>query len=68
MKYYGGVSWDEQYDMPVIYKHWFLKRLEKEMLKDDGSTEPTHGSSTPQKNINMRNLQNMFGKNSTVKH
>ena len=63
LKFHGGVSWDEQYDMPVMYKHWFLKRLEKELSKDGTVTQDTaRGPATPQRNINMRQLQEMFSR------
>jgi hypothetical protein len=62
LKFHGGVSWDEQYDMPVAYKHWFLQRLQKELSKEDTSSnqDTARGSQTPQRNINMRQLQSMF--------
>jgi hypothetical protein len=62
LKFHGGVSWDEQYNMPVAYKHWFLKRLEAELSKEGASQDTAQGSATPQRNINMRQLQNMFKK------
>lgn len=61
MKFHGGVSWDEQYDMPVVYKRWFLERLAKELAKDGAATETAAGPSTPQRRINFNQLQRAFG-------
>lgn len=61
LKFHGGVSWDEQYNMPVAYKHWFLKRLKEELDKPDQNQDTAVGPRTPQRNINMKQLQNMFG-------
>lgn len=60
LKFHGGVSWDEQYDMPVAYKHWYLKRLERELSKDGASQDVATGPQTPQRAINLRQLQTMF--------
>jgi hypothetical protein len=54
------VSWNEQYDMPVAYKHWYLKRLERELSKEGASQDTAAGPQTPQRSINLRQLQTMF--------
>lgn len=61
LKFHGGVSWDEQYNMPVAYKHWLLNRLKQELEKPDQNQDTAVGPRTPRRNINMKQLQNMFG-------
>ena len=64
MKFHGGVSWDEMYSMPVAYKHWFLRRLSKELAKEGESQDTAAGPRTPGRAINMKQLQGMFARNS----
>lgn len=43
LKYYAGFTWPEYYNLPVVYKKWFVERLDKEMkeMKEAGqSTNP----------------------------
>lgn len=50
--------------MPIAYKHWFLERLQKELASGENVTQDTaKGPSTPQRNINLKHLQNMFSQN-----
>lgn len=60
LKFHGGLSWDEQYHMPVAYKHWYLKRLERELAKEGVSQDTARGTQTPQRAINLRQLQTVF--------
>jgi hypothetical protein len=60
LKFHGGISWQEHYDMPVAYKHWYLDRLRRELDKGDTSQDTAQGSQTPQRNINLRRLQSML--------
>lgn len=60
MKFHGGVSWDEMYDMPVVYKEWFINRLSKELSKGETSQDTAVGPSTPQRRINFQQLQKAF--------
>ncbi len=60
MKFHGGVSWDEMYDMPVAYKSWFITRLGKEIEKSGSSPETAAGPATPQRRINFAQLQKAF--------
>jgi len=60
MKFHGGVDWDEMYDMPVVYKDWFLKRLAKEMKAQGENDVPLAGNMTPQRRINFQQLQQAF--------
>jgi len=34
MKYYGGWSFMEAYNLPVLIRRWFLKRLAEEIQKE----------------------------------
>lgn len=38
LMYYCGFTYREAYNIPVSYKHWFIKRLNKELSRgsDDG--------------------------------
>jgi len=60
MKFHGGVSWDEMYDMPVTYKDWFIKRLTRELESQNSSTDTAVGPTTPQRRINFQQLQKAF--------
>jgi hypothetical protein len=39
--YYGGFSYREAYNIPVIYKRWFVERIVKELGKgsEDGTNQ-----------------------------
>jgi len=34
MKYYGGWSFIEAYNLPILIRRWFLKRLAEEIQKE----------------------------------
>jgi hypothetical protein len=39
--YYGGFSYREAYNIPVVYKRWFIDRIVKELNKgaDEGQNQ-----------------------------
>ena len=41
LMYYEGFTYTEAYNIPVEYKRWFIKRIERELNrgKEDGSTQ-----------------------------
>lgn len=45
LTYYAGMSWETYYDFPVAYKHWLIKRIEKEInaKADKGNDIATKG-------------------------
>lgn len=46
MKYYGGWSFIEAYNLPVKIRRWFLERLSKQIEKEN---EATKSASRPKK-------------------
>ena len=61
IKFHGGIDWDTYYNWPVAYKEWYLRRLGREMEKQNGTPETAKGTETPQRKINFQQLQNAFG-------
>jgi hypothetical protein len=35
MKYYGGWSFSESYNLPIKIRTWFVERLQKQMEKEE---------------------------------
>ena len=35
LKYYGGWSFIEAYNLPVVIRQWFLRRLQKQMEREN---------------------------------
>jgi hypothetical protein len=46
MKYYGGWSFIEAYNLPVKIRHWFLERLSQQIKKE---ADAQKASSNPKK-------------------
>jgi len=50
LKYHGGWSFIEAYNLPVKLRRWFLKRLEKQFKKEKEQMEKSKkGSRAPAK-------------------
>lgn len=45
--YYCGFTYRETYNLPVMYKHWFLRRVIKELSRKDEGGDPPPNKSTP---------------------
>lgn len=39
MKYHGGWSFIEAYNLPIVIRRWFLKRLEKQFKDENDEYE-----------------------------
>ena len=39
LTYYNGFSWTETYNLPVVYKRWFIERTVKELNKGGGGAD-----------------------------
>ena len=48
--YYFGMSWETYYDFPISYKHWLVKRIEKEIKRGNDSDPPQNLSKAPHHN------------------
>lgn len=53
--YYGGFTWDNAQGLPIEYRHWFIKRINKEITKtsDGGNAQPrsrAFNHNTPESN------------------
>tara|TARA_Y100000593_G_C4229248_1_gene296094 strand:+ start:320 stop:475 length:156 start_codon:yes stop_codon:yes gene_type:complete len=35
LKYYGGWSFFEAYNLPIVIRQWFLQRLQKQIEKEN---------------------------------
>ncbi|HHZ97524.1 MAG TPA: hypothetical protein EYN67_18730 [Flavobacteriales bacterium] len=46
LKYHGGWSFIEAYNLPVKLRRWFLKRLEKQFKKEKQQMEKSKGKSS----------------------
>jgi len=45
MKYYGGWSFIEAYNLPVKVRNWFLKRLSKQIEEENEEVKKAQRSS-----------------------
>ena len=45
--YYCGFTYRETYNLPVAYKHWFIKRVIREMSRKEGDDNPPPNKGTP---------------------
>tara|TARA_S200002703_G_C3754778_1_gene232231 strand:- start:441 stop:617 length:177 start_codon:yes stop_codon:yes gene_type:complete len=43
LKYHGGWSFYEAYNLPVQIRYWFLKRLEKQLKNEQEQLEKAKG-------------------------
>ena len=46
MKYHGGWSFTEAYNLPVVIRRWFLKRLADQLAKENEQVENSRSSSS----------------------
>jgi hypothetical protein len=46
LKYYGGWSFYEAYNLPVQIRYWYLKRLEKQMKDEKKQIEDARGKNS----------------------
>ena len=44
LKYYGGWSFIEAYNLPVVLRKWFVKRLSDQMEKEKQAMEKANRS------------------------
>ena len=54
---YCKVSWADAWDMPVVYRHWFIERKQKENEKKKEAENKSRGKTTsppPRKMGNTR--------------
>lgn len=44
--YYMGFTWVEGYNIPIWQRHWFIKRIQKEIksAQDQGAEPQTHAA------------------------
>lgn len=56
LMYYGGFSYNEIYNLPIIYKRWFIERISKELNKTSESGE-TQSKALHQNTPDVRALQ-----------
>jgi hypothetical protein len=42
--YYFGMSWPDFYSLPVAYKFWLIKRIEKEINQNAEAGQPGKGA------------------------
>tara|TARA_R100000152_G_C6683286_1_gene116619 strand:+ start:58 stop:303 length:246 start_codon:yes stop_codon:yes gene_type:complete len=49
LKYYGGWSFFEAYNLPVGLRKWFADRLAKQLQKESEAAEGKGGKKTPSK-------------------
>ena len=47
LKYYGGWSFVEAYNLPVGLRNWFIKRLVKQFEKEKDDAEKSQKSTKP---------------------
>tara|TARA_Y100000593_G_C4308980_1_gene337352 strand:+ start:2273 stop:2431 length:159 start_codon:yes stop_codon:yes gene_type:complete len=45
LKYYGGWSFFEVYNLPVVIRQWFLQRLQKQIEKEKEQAEQAEKAS-----------------------
>ncbi len=45
LKYYGGWSFIESYNLPVGLRTWFVERLSKQLEKEKDAMEQAHNKS-----------------------
>ena len=45
MKYHGGWSFIEAYNLPIVIRRWFLQRLVKEIKKEADQAKQAHSKS-----------------------
>jgi hypothetical protein len=45
MKYHGGWSFIEAYNLPIVIRRWFLQRLVQEIKKEADQTKKAHSKS-----------------------
>ena len=55
LMYYGGFTYSEAYNIPAAYRNWFVKRIEREVIREEGApTRALH-----QNDPSVRNLMGM---------
>ena len=53
LKYYGGWSFSEAYNLPVLIRRWFLDRLAKQLEKEQQQLEKSNTGSRSSSSGNM---------------
>lgn len=55
--YYGGFLYKEVYNIPVVYKRWFVERIVKELNKNNES-DNSDSRALHQNSPEIREMQN----------
>lgn len=63
LTYYAGMSWETYYDFPVAYKHWLIKRIEKEI---NAKAEKGDDVVSKAPHHNSRDVRELTGKTKTT--
>jgi len=51
LMYYGGFTYTEGYNLPVQYRMWFIRRINKEFERSNGEASKAVHQNTPEMNM-----------------
>ena len=55
--YYGGFLWRETYHLPVVYKRWFIERINKEIQRSTSEKGSSQSKALHQNSPDVRAMQ-----------